>query len=107
MAVPAGYGIVKTFELPLDAAQPTLTRRLETRLLVRMAGDGVYGVVYKWRPDNSDADLIDGSLTESIAVKAISGQARVQNWYYPSREDCLAGVKRARWRCPGSEGRDR
>src|SRR6185369_2104586 len=31
---PPGTVFVKTFELPLDAAQPQRTRRLETRLLV-------------------------------------------------------------------------
>src|SRR5689334_8588994 len=32
---PAGTVFVKTFELPLEAAQPQRKRRLETRLLVR------------------------------------------------------------------------
>jgi uncharacterized repeat protein (TIGR03806 family) len=86
---PPGTVFVKTFELPLDAAQPQLKRRLETRLLVCTADEGVYGVVYKWRADNSDADLIVTSLTESIPVKEISGETHTQNWYYPSREDCL------------------
>jgi uncharacterized repeat protein (TIGR03806 family) len=86
---PPGTVFVKTFELPLDASHPELRRRLETRLLVRDADDGVYGVVYKWRVDNSDADLIDTSLTESIPIKTNSGEMRAQNWYFPSRMDCL------------------
>jgi uncharacterized repeat protein (TIGR03806 family) len=86
---PPGTVFVKTFELPLDASRPQQQHRLETRLLVRDAGDGVYGVVYKWRPDNSDADLIDTSLTESVLVKTTSGETHAQNWYFPSREDCL------------------
>jgi uncharacterized repeat protein (TIGR03806 family) len=86
---PAGTVFVKTFELPVDAANPTLRRRLETRLLVRNAKGGVYGVVYKWRADGSDADLLTSSLTEGVPIKTAAGQVRTQTWYYPSRENCL------------------
>ena len=86
---PAGVVFVKTFELAVDASNPGLKRRLETRLLVRDRTGGVYGVVYKWRPDNSDADLLSTSLTEEIPVKAADGTTRTQAWYYPSRQNCL------------------
>jgi uncharacterized repeat protein (TIGR03806 family) len=86
---PPGTVFVKTFELPIDEAHPELKRRLETRLLVLDASGGVYGVVYKWRADNSDADLISSALTEQIPVKEISGKTRQQTWDYPSRQDCL------------------
>jgi uncharacterized repeat protein (TIGR03806 family) len=87
---PAGVVFVKTFELPTDAAHPEVRRRLETRLLVRDSAGGVYGVVYKWRPDNSDADLLPGaSVTEPIAIVAQNGSQHQQTWYYPSRENCL------------------
>ena len=85
---PAGTVFVKHFELNLDETKPTDRRRLETRLLVRDATGGVYGVTYKWRADNSDAELLGTNLTESILVNAASG-VRTQKWYYPSREDCL------------------
>jgi uncharacterized repeat protein (TIGR03806 family) len=86
---PAGLVLVKTFELPVDAADPAAQRRLETRLLVRDSNGGVYGVDYKWRPDNSDADLLTSSLTEDIPVKAADGTTYTQTWYYPSRQNCL------------------
>jgi uncharacterized repeat protein (TIGR03806 family) len=76
---PAGTVFVKDFDLPTDAANPN-AKRLETRLLVRDSRGGVYGVVYKWRSDGSDADLLNASATENI---------RGQTWYYPSRQDCL------------------
>ena len=57
--------LIKTFELPVDEAQPEKKRRLETRLLVREDAGGVYGAVYKWRADNSDAELLESSLTET------------------------------------------
>jgi uncharacterized repeat protein (TIGR03806 family) len=86
---PAGTVFVKTFELPTDESNPSVKRRLETRLLVRDAGGGVYGVVYKWRADGSDADLLLTAQTENVVVKAANGEVRQQTWYYPSRQDCL------------------
>jgi uncharacterized repeat protein (TIGR03806 family) len=91
---PKGTVFVKTFVLPTDAADPRSKRRLETRLLVCDSAGGVYGVVYRWRPDNSDADLLSASRTETIPVKTAAGAAlnqtwRNQTWYYPSRPDCL------------------
>jgi uncharacterized repeat protein (TIGR03806 family) len=86
---PPGTVFVKTFELPLDAAQPRRTRRLETRLLVVDRDGGVYGVTYKWRADLSDADLLPDGLDEDIATRDATGTPRTQTWHYPSREDCL------------------
>ena len=87
---PPGSVFVKTFELPTDATNPGVRRRLETRLLVRDSAGGVYGAVYKWRADGSDADLLGSARTEDIPVKAANGETHMQTWYYPSRQDCLA-----------------
>jgi uncharacterized repeat protein (TIGR03806 family) len=87
---PKGTVLVKTFEIATDPAQPTLRRRLETRLLVFDKTGGVYGVVYKWRADNSDADLLETSRTEEIPLSTATGELRHQTWYYPGRRDCLA-----------------
>jgi uncharacterized repeat protein (TIGR03806 family) len=86
---PAGTVFVKTFELPTDAHDPGARRRLETRILVTDEEGGVYGVDYKWRPDNSDADLLSAGVSEAIPVTTASGETRSQTWYYPSRQDCL------------------
>jgi len=85
---PDGTVFVKHFDLPVDDTNPAIKRRLETRLLVRDRNGGVYGVTYKWRPDNSDADLLTGSVKETIPIKTATG-TRSQTWYYPSRKDCL------------------
>jgi uncharacterized repeat protein (TIGR03806 family) len=84
---PAGTVFVKHFELATNQSQPLQRRRLETRLLVRSADGSVYGATYKWRPDNSDADLLPTNLTENILIHTAAG-ATTQTWYYPSREDC-------------------
>lgn len=85
---PTGTVFVKHFDLPVDDTNPGVKRRLETRLIVRDRNGGVYGVTYKWRPDNSDADLLTTSAEENITIKTATG-TRSQTWYYPSRKDCL------------------
>src|ERR1700729_2765957 len=87
---PRGTVFIKTFELPTDQGNPDIRRRLETRLLVCDAAGGVYGVVYKWRADGSDAELLSDSLREGIAIRSRTGQNHEQPWYYPSRKDCLS-----------------
>lgn len=85
---PAGTVFIKHFELTVDE-NTGLKRRLETRLLVRDADGGVYGVTYKWNAEQTDADLLPDGLDEPINVTITSGATRSQNWTYPSRADCL------------------
>ncbi len=85
---PGGTVFVKHFELNTDESNSNIRRRLETRLLVRDAYGAVYGVTYKWRPDNSDAELLTNSLTENIVITNANG-THMQSWYYPSPTDCL------------------
>jgi uncharacterized repeat protein (TIGR03806 family) len=87
---PNGSVFVKHFDLPVDDRNPAVTRRLETRLLVRDTSGAVYGVTYKWRADNTDADLLTSSLNEDITVTNSDGSTRIQTYYYPSPQDCLA-----------------
>jgi uncharacterized repeat protein (TIGR03806 family) len=86
---PVGTVFVKHFELATNVIVPSQTRRLETRLLVRDTNGTAYGVTYKWRPDNSDADLLTNSLSENIVVTTPTG-TKTQVWYFPSSSDCLA-----------------
>jgi hypothetical protein len=85
---PAGTVFVKTFELLTNQSDPASLRRLETRLLVRDTNGAVYGVTYKWRANNSDADLLYTNLTEAIPIQTPGGVV-TQMWYYPSPGDCL------------------
>jgi len=86
---PAGTVFVKNLDLPLDERHPAAPpRRLETQILVRDANGAVYGLTYKWRPDQRDADLQTTGSTEDLLVTNATG-IRTQTWTYGSPADCL------------------
>jgi hypothetical protein len=85
---PNGTVFVKEFDLIVNE-QTQEKKRLETRLLVRDENGAVYGVTYKWRSDNSDADLLPDGLNEDIPIVDATGATHIQTWSYPSRTDCL------------------
>ena len=75
---PEGSVFVKHFDLPVSDVQPSLRKRLETRVLVKMASGATYGATYKWRADHSDADLLDSAITENVPI-AISPIGALQS----------------------------
>ena len=86
---PNGTVFVKHFELTVNEITGE-KKRLETRLLVRDQDGAVYGVTYKWRSDNSDADLLPAPpLDENITITTSTGATRIQKWTYPGRGQCL------------------
>jgi uncharacterized repeat protein (TIGR03806 family) len=87
-AFPSGTVFIKHFELPVDDRNPSIRRRLETRLIVRDAGNDIYAATYRWRADNSDADLLSTGVSENISIATASG-TRTQTWDYPSPQDCF------------------
>ncbi|MDB6078010.1 MAG: hypothetical protein JWO82_1757, partial [Akkermansiaceae bacterium] len=87
---PGGTVFVQHFEIVTNRATEA-RRRIETRLLVLDATGGLgYGATYRWRPDGSDADLVDaGGQEEVLKVSDASGAAHEQTWTYPARGLCF------------------
>ena len=87
--VPRGTVLMKHFDLPVSDVNPALRKRLETRFLIKGDDDAFYGLTYKWRADNTNADLIGpAAVTENVTIATATG-TRTQAWYYPSRLDCV------------------
>jgi len=87
-AFPNGVVFVKHFALATNDANPSQLKNLETRLLVIGTNGLAYGAGYKWRADNSDADLVQTFMNENIPIQTATG-TRTQVWSYPGRSDCL------------------
>jgi uncharacterized repeat protein (TIGR03806 family) len=85
---PTGSVLMKHFELPLDETDPALTTRLETRFLVHGEDERWYGVTYRWRPDQGDAELLTTGASADYTVALGGGGSRAQSWAFPSREQC-------------------
>lgn len=80
---PTGIVWIKHFDLETTRGIPATRRKLETRILVKTASD-VYGLSYKWRADQSDAELVaEEGLTELIPASSPA-----QSWRYPGRSEC-------------------
>jgi len=75
---PIGTVMVKHFEFA--------GRRLETRFFVNGSDGKQYGFTYKWRPDNSDADLLPGPPVDET-ISLAGGQSL--EWHFPGRNECF------------------
>jgi len=86
---PIGAVWVKHFEMPLDETDPSVVRKLETRFIVKGQSGDIYGITYRWRDDQSDAELLSGARTDTFTVQTANGPREIE-WYYPSRGECLS-----------------
>lgn len=86
---PAGTVFVKHFDLPVDDTKPSVTKRLETRILKVTEDNEVYGLTYRWLSEYPDAVLLDDMVTAKIPVKINRTTYRAVTWTFPSREQCL------------------
>jgi mono/diheme cytochrome c family protein len=82
---PRGTVFVKQFEIGGTAATPPV--RLETRFIVVTGPSQVYGASYRWRADNSDADLVVQPHRENVSYTNAEG-VQSQSWYFPGLRDC-------------------
>ena len=80
---PTGTVWVKHFDLPNERTNPNgPSRRIETRFLVKNA-DGIYGLTYEWRTDQTDADLVDDFGADQFFTVTVNGKPTTQVWHYP------------------------
>lgn len=86
---PTGTVFMKHMELPLDESDPAQVTRLETRFLVLGEDEKWYGLSYRWRDDQRDAELLPGSASADYRITGSDGATRTQSWHFPSREDCM------------------
>ena len=82
---PTGMVWIKHFDFETTRGNPATRRKLETRFLVKTA-TGVYGLSYKWRADQTDADLV----AEQGLSEVVPSSSPAQTWRYPSRGECIA-----------------
>ena len=84
---PPGTVWVKHFDLPVVSNATVAPRRIETRLLVRTE-TGVYGASYRWRDDQTEADLVSEAGTNSTFQVLQNGTNHTQTWHFPALSEC-------------------
>ena len=92
---PTGQIWVKHFDMPLIRSNPpqpgdspTPSKRVETRLLVKTAGDA-YGVSYRWNDAGTEAALVPDEGVDFDLNVTRNGSAYTQRWQIPSRTQCM------------------
>ncbi len=86
---PTGMVWIKHFDLPIERTNPNgPRRRIETRFLVKTA-TSIYGLTYKWRDDQTEADLVGEEGTDVFFDLYANGKPIAQHWQYPPRYQCL------------------
>ncbi|MEM9719190.1 MAG: PQQ-dependent sugar dehydrogenase, partial [Bacteroidota bacterium] len=86
---PQGTVLIKHFELPIDERNPEITRKLETRFFVFTSVGDAYGVTYRWNAAGTEAFLLTNGATDDITVTRADGSSYIQQWTYPSRQECM------------------
>lgn len=81
---PMGTVLVKHFDMPVDETDPSMTKRIETRFVVHGDDGKYYYLTYRWREDESDADLVEVGQDRDITIATSSGP-RIQVWHYPDQ----------------------
>lgn len=84
---PVGSLLVKHFELETETGNAATRKRMETRVLARRES-GWYGLVYRWREDGSDAELLADAAFASVTVTGTAG-SETFDYEFPSRGACL------------------
>ncbi len=91
---PESTTILKNFAIDTIAGDSNSRVFIETRLLVKKDSTW-YGFSYKWRKDQTDADLIGGErggyVEDSTSFSIRTGNIKKGRlWHWPSRQDCYS-----------------
>ena len=85
--LPTGTIWVKHFDIETKRGDPTTKRKLETRFIVKTASD-IYGITYRWRADQTEADLVNEDGESVPMTIDVNGIPTTQTWRFPSRGEC-------------------
>ena len=97
---PDGTVVVNSFALEEEEGSPATRRWVETRLLLKEAGEWA-GYSYQWQDDQRDAVLVEaGGTDRTFTVRtpdlaAHPDGVRARSWRYPSRAECMVCHSRA------------
>ena len=93
---PSGTVFIKNFTLPTDERDPDnpeKQHKVETRFMVKTEASGYYAFSYRWREDQTDADLIPSgdtaALSQDVSIIGKDGFTYTQTWEYPTRSQCF------------------
>ena len=85
---PSGTVFIKHFDFPVDDSNPNITQKIETRFSVKGEDGQYYFLTYRWREDQSDADLVSSAQDRPITIQTPTG-TRQQIWHYPGANECV------------------
>ncbi|MEM0897586.1 MAG: PQQ-dependent sugar dehydrogenase [Verrucomicrobiota bacterium] len=77
---PPGTVFIKHFEIGAER------KRIETRFEIVKEGGSSYLVTYRWRANQSEADLVPDEGADGL----IDFDGKSQQWFFPSRAECVA-----------------
>ncbi|TDT44738.1 PKD repeat protein [Maribacter spongiicola] len=87
---PDGSVIIKHFDFPIDEAATPTTRKIETRFSIKADNGEFYFLTYKWRADESDAELVDMRIGDTATINVTRGGVPdTVDWLYPSNAQCI------------------
>lgn len=86
---PPGSVFVQHFDYPIDDADPSRTRPVETRVLVLNRDGGAHGASFRWNEDGTEAFRLDEGGQAEIRVRTADGGERTETWTYASPSECL------------------
>ncbi|MEM9721862.1 MAG: PQQ-dependent sugar dehydrogenase [Bacteroidota bacterium] len=86
---PKGSVFIKHMDLPIDDTDPSKIKKIETRIMVRGDDGAYYSLTYRWREDESDADLVESTTGADRTININTGNGTRQYiWHYPSATEC-------------------